>query len=197
MVPMRLGKRVVGADRWRPTSLAMFASWDDEASLDSFLADTSLGRRLAGGWHVRLRFLRRWGNVAEFGDLPSVASETDPAAPVVAVTLARVKPLEVPRFVRWGKPVERQVRDDPGVTLALAAARPPRTVSTFTVWRSAREMIDMVQGRSEVADPEHHAAAMVERNRRDFHTEFTTLRFECIGEYGSWDGRTSIVPETG
>lgn len=38
------------------------------------------------------------------------------------------------------------------------------------------------------------AAAMVERQRKDFHVEFTTLRFTCIGEYGAWEGRSSIVP---
>jgi hypothetical protein len=35
---------------------------------------------------------------------------------------------------------------------------------------------------------------MAERQRKDFHVEFTTLRFTCIGEYGAWEGRTSIVP---
>jgi hypothetical protein len=42
-----------------------------------------------------------------------------------------------------------------------------------------------------------HAAAMNERERKDFHLEFTTLRFRCISEHGSWQGRTSIVPTTG
>ena len=45
-----------------------------------------------------------------------------------------------------GKPVEELVRDHPATTLALAAMRPPRTVSTFSVWRSLREMSDMVRG---------------------------------------------------
>ena len=37
-------------------------------------------------------------------------------------------------LLRWGRPVERFVRDHPGTTLALAAFRPPHTVSTFSVW---------------------------------------------------------------
>jgi hypothetical protein len=24
--------------------------------------------------------------------------------------------------------------------------------------------------------------------------EFTTLRYACLGEYGTWEGRTSLVP---
>jgi hypothetical protein len=113
---------------------------------------------------------------------------------VVAVTLARMKLPQVPRFIRWGKPVEELVRDHPGATLALAAMRLPRTVSTFSVWTSLREMVAMVHGRSAVPRPERHAAAMVERQRQDFHFEFTTLRFRPIAEYGRWQGRTQIVP---
>jgi hypothetical protein len=40
---------------------------------------------------------------------------------------------QVPRFIRWGRPVEAQVRNNPGQVLALAAAAPPRRVSTITV----------------------------------------------------------------
>jgi hypothetical protein len=194
MVPMRLGASMVSPARWQIRRLAMFASWEDESAIDDFLERTRLGGSLERGWHVRLRFLRRWGHVAAFDGLPTVAAETDPDAPVVAVTLARLQLPAVPRFTRWGKPVERLVRDHPGTTLALAAFRPLRTISTFTVWHSAREMTDMVHGRSAIEAPERHAAAMQERRRKDFHVEFTTMRFTCIGEYGALDGRTSIVP---
>lgn len=195
MMPMRLGLSVMSPGRWQLRRLAMFAAWENEAAIDDFLQHTRLGGALATGWHVRLRFLRRWGHVAAFDGLPDVAAPTDPEAPVVAVTVARMKLLQVPRFIRWGVPVERLVRDHPGTTLAMAATRPWRTIATFTVWNSAREMIEMVRGHSAIEAPERHAAAMVERRRKDFHVEFTTLRFTCIGEYGAWEGRTSIVPK--
>ncbi len=117
--------------------------------------------------------------------------------PVVAVTLARMRLPEVPRFLRHGRPVERLVRDHPGVTLAVAGQRPPRTISTFSVWSSVREMEQMVHGRSEVPDPDRHAAAMRERRRRDFHHEFATYRFRPLSEHGTWEGRTGIVPAPG
>jgi hypothetical protein len=195
LMPMRLGVSVVSPARWQIRRLAMFAAWEDESAIDGFLQRTRLGRALATGWHVRLQFLRRWGHVAAFDGLPVIAGETDPDAPVIAVTVARLQLLQVPRFIRWGLPVERLVRDDRGTTLALAAVRPWRTISTFTVWRSAREMTDMVHGRNATEAPERHAVAMVERRRRDFHVEFTTLRFTCIGEYGAWEGRTAIAPK--
>ena len=194
MGSMRLGAPVVSPDRMQLRRIAMFCAWDDEAALDAFLQDDPLGRRLAGGWHVRLEFLRRWGHVTELADLPEAAGRSDPEEPAVAFTLARMKIPEVPRFLHWGRPVERFVRDHPGVTLALAAARPPRTVATFTIWRTTRQMTDMVFGRSTVDEPRRHADAMVERERRDFHHEFTTLRFRPVGEHGTWEGRSGIVP---
>jgi hypothetical protein len=194
MAMMTLGAPIFSPARMRLRHLVMFAAWENDGAIDAFLAGTRLGRAFAEGWHVRMTFLRRWGHVSEFDGLAESVGEQDPAAPVVAVTLARMKLPQVPRFIHWGRPVEELVRDHPAKTLAIAAMRLPRTVSTFTVWRSQREMVDMVRGRSSVPRPERHAAAMVERQRKDFHFEFTTLRFRPIAEYGNWEGRTHIVP---
>jgi hypothetical protein len=194
MTKMTLGASILSPARMQLRHLTMFAAWESQTAIDEFLANTKLGRELATGWHVRMEFQRRWGHVSEFEGLPESVGEQDPAAPVVAVTLARMKLLQVPRFIRWGRPVEELVRDHPGTTLAIAAIRLPRTVSTFSVWTSQQEMVDMVRGHSSVPRPERHAAAMSERRRKDFHFEFTTLRFKPIAEYGNWEGRTEIVP---
>lgn len=194
MTRMTLGAPILSPARMQLRHLTMFAAWESQAAIDEFLADTRLGRALATGWHVRMAFQRRWGHVGAFDGLAERVGEQDPEAPVVAVTLARMKLPQVPRFIRWGRPVEELVRDHPGATLAIAAIRLPRTVSTFSVWTSQREMVDMVRGHSAVPRPERHAAAMAERQRKDFHFEFTTLRFRPIAEYGNWEGRSSIIP---
>lgn len=191
---MQLGAPVVSARRMQIRRLAVFAVWADEAALEAFLTQRPFGRILGGGWHVRLEFLRRWGMVRELAHLPAEAGRTDPGEPVVAVTLARMRLPELPRFLRWGRPVEREVRDHPETTLALAAMRPPRTVSTFSVWTSARAMTGMVFGRDDGDAALRHSEAMAERDRRDFHHEFTTLRFRPLSEHGSWEGRSNIIP---
>ena len=191
---MALGAPVVSPDRMQLRTLALFAAWDDEAALDRFLTHDRLGASLAQGWHVRLEFLRRWGHVAELADLAEVAGRSDPDEPVVAFTLARTRLPQTARFIHWGRPVERLVRDHPATTLALAGMRPPRTVATFSVWRSTREMTDMVHGRGDGVGARRHADAEQERRRRDFHHEFTTLRFRPLAERGTWEGRTGIVP---
>jgi hypothetical protein len=195
MAVMGLGAPILSPARAQLSRLAMFAAWESERELDDFLVGNALGRTLAEGWHVRLEFVRRWGYLSELGDLPASVSELVPAAPVVAVTVARMKLTQIPRFIRWGKPVEELVRDHPGATLALAAMRPPRTVCTFSVWRSLRDMTDMVRGRGSTPGAERHAVAMVERGRKDFHHEFTTLRFRALSEHGQWEGRRNIVPK--
>lgn len=192
---MRLGAPVLSPDRMQLGRLAVFAQWHDEEALTRFLARDALGRELAGGWHVRLEFLRRWSSIAALPGLPARAGRWNEDEPVVAVTLARMRIPEVPRFLRHGRPVERLVRDHPGVGLAVAGLRPPRTVSTFSVWHSVRQMVEMVHGRSDVPEPARHATAMRERERRDFHREFATFRFRPLSEHGSWEGRTDIVPK--
>lgn len=194
LVGMKLGAPVVSPSRMRLRHLAVFAEWADEAALEAFLAQTPSGRMLSAGWHVRLEYLRRWGSVRELDHLPAETGRTDPGEPAVAVTIARMRLPELPRFIHWGRPVERQVRDHPETTLALAAMRPTRTVCTFSVWTSARAMTGMVFGRDAGPAARLHSEAMAERDRRDFHHEFTTLRFRPLSEHGSWEGRSNIVP---
>jgi hypothetical protein len=190
MTTMRLGSSAFSAGRLQLRNLAMFAAWDSEQAIDDFLKRATLGNCFSKGWHLRMSFLRRWGSVSEFADLPEDTGECDPLAPVAAFTLARLKIPEVPRFIRWGKPVEEMIRDHPESSFALAAIRFPRSVATFSMWNTQQAMTDMVKGRSSVNRPEPHAIAMQERDRRDFHREFTTLRFKPLSEHGSreWFG---------
>jgi len=194
MTSMTLGSRVFSTSRLLIRQLAVFAQWENESFLDEFLEKDKFGKTLAKGWHTRLLYLRQWGKINGFVIPQDTRELDDPHAPVVAVTLARMKLFQVPRFISWGRPVEKLVRDHPGISMALAAMRLPRTVSTFSVWKSQQEMLEMVQGHSAIPQPKRHSEAMAERERKDFHFQFTTLRFKPIAEYGKWDGRTHIIP---
>jgi len=196
MVPMTLGRPVALPWRYRPHQLAVFAAWHSEDAIDDFLRSSGLGRALATGWHVRMEFVRRWGHISELGGLPQVACEHGDQQPVVAVTLARLRVSQSLRFIRWGRPVEEQVRDDPTTTFSLAAMRPVGTLSTFSIWTTQKAMTDMVHGRSAALSADRHARAMQERNRKDFHHEFTTLRFRPLCEHGCWQGKHCLLPET-
>ena len=189
LVLMRFGAPIVSLDRLQLRRLPMFAQWDSEPALDRFLDTGALGRRLAAGWHVRLQYLRRYGAIAALGDLPERAGTWDMEEPIVAVTIARMKPRELPRFLRWGRPVERLIASHPAAVFSTGAQRPPNTISTFSIWRTVREMTEMVHGRSDVPAAHVHQVAMAEQRRRDFHYESTFMRFRPLSEHGEWQGR--------
>lgn len=194
LVPMTLGRPVALPWRYRPHQLAVFAAWQDHDAIDTYFRSCRLGHALASGWHVRMEFMRRWGEISELKDLPRTASVLEDHQPVVAVTLARLRLSQASRFIRWGRPVEEQVRDDPATTLALAAMRPLGTLATFSIWRTQQAMTDMVHGRSTTSLSNRHASAMQERLRKDFHHEFTTMRFRPISEHGCWQGQHHLLP---
>lgn len=141
-----------------------------------------------------MHFLRRYGALQCLADLPVRAGDWDGGEPVVAVTLARLRLRHLGRFLRWGKPVERLVRDHPGTTVALAAMRPPRHFSTFSIWRSVDEMTAMVHGHSTGRDATVHADAVREQARLEFHHESAFMRFRPVSEHGTWEGRDRLVP---
>jgi len=189
---MGLGESIRSARRYHLKRVAFFAWWNDETALDRFL-DRPESRPWTMGWHVRMRLYRRWGAVSELRDAFVDPALADPDQPIVAVTLARLNIRETRRFIQWGKPVESQVRDHPGKTLALAAMRPLNSFSTFSIWQNEREMIRMVQGQDANRDGSSHRLAMVERQRRDFHHQFTTMRFTPFFEKGAWDGKSNYI----
>lgn len=192
---MRLGSPTVSLERFQVRRLAVIAAWEDEAALEGFLAMHPLGVRLAAGWHVRLQYLRRYGEVAALAPLPQRAGDWDPEEPIVAVTLARLKLPHLRRFLTWGKPVERLVASHPAAVFSTAAMRPPHTFSTFSIWRTVREMTEMVHGRSDgVTEGPAHAVAMAEQRRKDFHHESAFMRFRPLSEHGTWQGRRLLPP---
>lgn len=195
MTAMTLGSPILSPSRILLRQVAIFAQWENEIALDKYLEKDNFGKRLAKGWHVRLDFLRQWGKFKAF-KIPEQKEEVEKStSPVVAVTIARMKPFEVPRFIHWGRPVEKLVRDHPGTTLSLASYSFPNTVSTFSIWKTEKEMTDMVHGHSAIPRPKRHSDAMKERERKDFHFEFTTLRFKPIAEFGMWKGQKNFIPD--
>src|SRR5690606_2854687 len=196
MTVMTLGSPFISTSRVLIGQVAVFAQWENEIALQNYLEQTSFGKILAKGWHVRLSFIREWGKFSGF-KIPEHKDKLEsPNSPVVAVTIARMKPFAVPRFIHWGRPVEKLVRDHSGTTLSLASVKFPNTVSTFSIWKTEKEMTDMVNGHSTMEKPKRHTNAMKERERKNFHFEFSTLRFRPIAEYGSWKGQSNYVPNT-
>lgn len=194
MSAMQLGSSLFTPTRLFSRTIVVFAQWENENSLSEFLQSSSFGKQLSKSWYLKLKFIRQWGSISHF-DIPKTTIEiTNDNQPVVAVTLARMKYMEIPRFLRWGRPVEKLVRDHSGTTLSLASIRYPNLISTFSIWNSQKEMSEMVHGHSKMEKPKRHSDAMKERDRKHFHFEFTTLRFLPISEHGTWIGKSNYLP---
>ncbi|MAQ17071.1 MAG: hypothetical protein CMN30_20040 [Sandaracinus sp.] len=191
MLRMQMGQSVLGPGRYRWRSLVFIALWASEPHLDAFLAAPPYPVFGRDGYHLRMRAYRRWGSHGglDHAELAGAA----PEGPVVGLTLARLRLSETLRFAHWGKPVEAQVRDHPGLVHGAVAYRPFNTFSTFSVWRDEAAMLDMVRGRT-LTDGEDHRRAMVERARRPFHHEFTTLRLIPLAEHGRWPDTPLLPP---
>ena len=194
LLPMQMGHSVMLPGRYHFGSLMFFGFWENEAHLDRFLESPPYSVFERTSWHVRLRFYRRWGHYRGLDEAKAYTELADPEGPVVGVTFARLKLTETLRFERWGKPVETQVRDHPGVTRATVAFRPFNTFSTFSMWKSEADMLAMVRGRDTARDGVGHRDAMKERVKRDFHDEFTTMRFVPLSEHGQWPEPMRLLP---
>lgn len=194
MTAMTLGSPIFSTSRILLRQVAIFAQWKNEKALDDYLDKNKFGKLLAKGWHIRLSYLRKWGEFSDFQIPDKEVKLENINSPVVAITIAKMKPFEVPRFISWGRPVEKLVRDHPATTLSLASYKFPNTVSTFSIWQTETEMTNMVHGHSALPKPKRHVHAMKERKRRNFHFEFTTLRFKPISEFGSWKGQRNFIP---
>ena len=193
MTAMTLGSPILSSSRFLIKQVAIFAQWENEEALENYLNKEKFGEILNKGWHVRLAFMREWGKISGFKIPEQKAKLDNKSSTVVAVTIARMKPFAIPRFLKWGRPVEKLVRDHSGTLLSLASIRFPNTVSTFSIWKTQKEMTNMVHGHSEIPKPKRHSNAMKERERKDFHFEFTTLRFKPISEFGSWKGQGEFI----
>ena len=175
MSAMELGSSIFALTRLFSRTVVVFAQWENEKVFSEFMLSNSFGKLLSKSWYLKLKFIRQWGSISHF-DIPKKQIDiNNENQAVVAVTLARMKYTEIPRFLRWGRPVEKMVRDHSGTTLSLASICYPNLISTFSIWKSQKEMSEMVHGHSKMENPKRHSNAMKERNRKDFHFEFTTL----------------------
>lgn len=162
---------------------ALVAAWADDAALDAFLAGDDLAARLTGGWHARLKPVRAVGAIPELPGLGRPERPVDPAEPVAVLTFGRTKLHRLRDFLRASARAERQAVADPALLLSTAMARPPRTVATFSVWRSAEAMRAYAVGQGT-----DHAAAMGVNAARPFHREQLFARLRPSASAGTWRG---------
>jgi hypothetical protein len=171
-----------------PGRIGLIAAWEDDGALDRFLADHPLAARFATGWHVRLEPLRVFGSWSRMPGLPAREKPVDAEEPVAVLTLGHTKLHRGIPFMRASEPAERAAVGDPAVLASTGFLRPPRFVSTFSLWRSAAAMREYAHS----SGGAHQAAVRADRTK-PFHREAAFIRFRPYASQGSWGGRDPLA----
>ena len=166
-----------------PRGTILISSWDDDEALDRFLAKNPID-----GYHVRMRPTRI---VGAWPDMPGLPAKEEPMAsdePAAVLTLGRPRLLQLPRFLRTSRAAERLAVGHPAMVKGTAAARLPRFVATFSIWRTVAEMRDYTLGRPDAS----HLNAIKADRRKTFHHQEAFVRFRPYATSGSWGDRDPI-----
>ena len=127
---------------------AMLACWEDEQSLDRFLADHRTGQAFADGWHVRMALFRAagvWPGVDDDMVAASRETPTPKEGPTVAITIGTAYVRKVIPFTRVNSGLEDQFLDTPsGLWGTLMTNLPQRLVASLTIWESAAAAMNYV-----------------------------------------------------
>ena len=166
-----------------PRGTILISSWDDDDALDRFLAENPID-----GYHVRMRPTRIVGAWPDMPGLPAEEEEMAADEPAAVLTLGRPRLLRLPPFVRTSRAAERLAVHHPALVKGTAAARLPRFVATFSIWRTVSEMRDYALGRPH---PQHLDAIKADR-KEPFHHQEAFVRFRPYAAHGKWDGREPL-----
>jgi hypothetical protein len=193
--------RLLGTGRGSDTSLgvdprriALFAVWDDDEAVDTFLARSPIARRWRDAeeaYTVRLRRLGghgTWRGVDVLDRMADVAAADAEAGPVAVLTRATVRARHWPAFVGAGRRVSAEVAGAPGLLAVVGIGEAPiGRQATFSLWRRTADAHAFAYGR-----PDHLDA--VRRTRAEgWYGEQLFARFQPYGSAGTWDGRDPLA----
>jgi quinol monooxygenase YgiN len=175
-----------------PRRWGLLATWADPAAAAAFEASPTVRRwrRLAEEtWRAELRPLStrgRWAGGTPFGPDGAGAAGPDPGA-VAAVTRARLSWRRSARFWRAAPRVAADLRDRPGLRLAVGIGESPVGVAgTFSVWDSARALRAFAYGGPPHTDAIRRTAA------EGWYVEELFARFAVVAAAGTVDGRDPL-----
>lgn len=173
---------------------ALFTVWDDEAAWERFAAESRVMRQYrARGDEVYSILLAplsahgRWGGVEPFA-LSGGPERADPAAPVVVLTRATIRPSRALRFWSRVAPVDATLRGHPDLLLTFGVGEAPYLKqATLSVWRSAAAMRAWAYG------SEAHAETVRRTRDESWYSEELFARFRLLGTRGTWHGTEPLA----
>jgi hypothetical protein len=177
-----LGPRLLPAPR--PGRVGLIAAWDGDAQLQRFLERDAIAAAFAGGFHARMRAVHTFGSFAPLEGLLADEPDIGEEEPAAVLTIGRLRLGETLRFLRASAAAEGLATSSPGLVAAMGLARPPRLVSTFSLWRGKRAMRSYASG----GDGPAHRDAVRAHAVRPFHHESAFIRLRPYVIAGTLEG---------
>ncbi len=165
----------------------MFATWEDEAALDAFLADSEVAARWRElgreSYHVKLAPLKAHGAWAGRNPLDG-APMADPGGEQVAIlTRATIRPTRLRAFYSSIAPPAMALAGSEGLLASVGVGEwPLARQATFSLWESFAHTRAYAYG--------HPAHREVLKRTRDegWYSEELFARFRPFGQQGTWNG---------
>jgi len=167
--------------------IGAFAFWTDEHALDRFLEEHEAGRLLAGGWQMRMQPTRLVGSWPGLGSLTGHELPMGMDEPAAGLTLGRLRPSQLGRFLKASARAERDALNDGAMLASTGLARPPRTVATFSIWQSLAALRHYIGG----PGADGHRRAVQAHAASPFHSESGFVRMRPLSISGDapwWPG---------
>jgi hypothetical protein len=180
-----LGPSVLPRPSFRRAALLAF--WDDAPAAERFAAEHELAARFRGGWHARLRPLRAFGAWPGLPDDLERGRRTTYDGPTVVLTLGRLHPTRIVRFLRTAAPASGAAASADGFVWGTGLARPP-FFATCSLWASASAAAAYAYG----GERPHQQAIDVDK-AKPFHRRSAFVRFQPLHTEGGLAGTNPLA----
>jgi len=170
----------------------LFATWESEAALDAFLAESEVVARwralAAESYHVRLAPLKvhgRWSGREPLHGTP----HPDPGGERVAIlTRAKIRPSRLRAFYSSIAPPAIALAGSPGLLASVGVGEwPVARQATFSLWRSFEDVRAYAYG------GEAHREVLRRTRAEGWYSEELFGRFRPFGAEGTWNGADPLA----